>query len=118
MSEIGLEVKSSSVDSFTNLSGYVNVRVDDSVLGVKFVSLVVGHLSWSESEGSPCVIDPFYLYNAVNVMGSCNRVVILFEGGVLVVLQPSEGSFLAWCKILFAEKVVLCSLFELSCFFS
>ncbi len=97
-----------------SLRAPMGVRVNDVVLGQRLVCLELGRLWWCDdvevngrdgvSEGERGGPEPFELWLAARVAGEAGRVLVLFEGGTLLALQPPEEVFLEWFEAIAAWR--------------
>jgi hypothetical protein len=90
-----------------SLSAEMDVRLNDMAMGRRQVSLELGRLSWDVGEGEERP-EPFCLWLATRVGGEAGRVVIVYEGGIVIVLRPvddDDGSvFREWYEAVSAWR--------------
>ena len=85
----------------TDLSGMAHVMVNDQALGMRKVTLTLGELSWPSGTGSED-LEPLGLWSANGVKGMGNRVIVVFEGGMVVTLEVSAEDHATWLAALSA----------------
>lgn len=74
-----------------NVAGLAEICLNETNIGCKFVIFSMGSLTWREEDGAANAVDPLFLWqaHAVTLVNSC--VLVMFEGGTLLSLRPTEG---------------------------